>query len=237
MLAFYTAQLFCRLLIHAVSSEREYSFDNWIWKSTWQVKCGSPRSGRRKERRGLGLGDSIRTSGTLWIPDGHINWQTGHISLELLVNIYMSRSPLQAKLAHQANVQAFATNQVTIELLFQRLVRNARAEYDRGRNQDARDSCRPCRPLLRVEEIALCLSSALPGQAALVLGSAPSKPRRSRQPRRAVYPPPRLFTGIYAEAWDKYRQATADDDSNGRHQYIIILTAICSTGGAALLDD
>ncbi|KAL3584405.1 hypothetical protein FPOAC2_14503 [Fusarium poae] len=50
--------------------------------------------------------------------DGHINWQTGHISLELLVNIYMSRSPLQAKLAHQANVQAFATNQVTIELLF-----------------------------------------------------------------------------------------------------------------------
>ncbi|KAI8394928.1 hypothetical protein FOFC_05560 [Fusarium oxysporum] len=228
MLAFYTAQLFCRLLIHAVSSEREYSFDNWIWKSTWQVKCGSPRSGRRKERRGLGLGDSIRTSGTLWIPDGHINWQTGHISLELLVNIYMSRSPLQAKLAHQANVQAFATNQVTIELLFQRLVRNARAEYDRGRNQDA-EILADRAVALAVEEIARAYHQHFLAKLHSYWDRLRGKVGRQKLPvldmlqqaqeesaaETGRIPTAQAVHGIYAEAWDKYRQATADDDSNG----------------------
>jgi hypothetical protein len=61
----------------------------------------------------------------------------GHISLEVLINLYISRSPLQGKLAHQPNVQALTTNKVTIELLFQQLVRDARAAYDQGRGGDA----------------------------------------------------------------------------------------------------
>ncbi|KAG6978996.1 hypothetical protein FocnCong_v011040 [Fusarium oxysporum f. sp. conglutinans] len=178
-----------------------------------EVKCGSPRSGRRKERRGLGLGDSIRTSGTLWIPDGHINWQTGHISLELLVNIYMSRSPLQAKLAHQANVQAFATNQVTIELLFQRLVRNARAEYDRGRNQDA-EILADRAVALAVEEIARAYHQhSWPSCTRTGIGSEQAQEESAAETGRI--PTAQAVHGIYAEAWDKYRQATADDDSNG----------------------
>ncbi|KAG8664668.1 uncharacterized protein FPOAC1_013448 [Fusarium poae] len=228
ILSFYTAQLFCRLLIHAVSSERQYNFDNWIWKPTWQVKCRSPRSGRRKERRGLGLDDSIRSSGTLWIPHSHFDCQRGHISLELLVNTYMSRSPLQAKLAHQANVQALATNQVTTELLFQRLVRNARTEYDRGRNRDA-EILADRAVALAVEEIARAyhqhflaklhsywdrLRGKIGRQKLPVLDLLQQAQEESAAETGRI-PTAQAVHGIYAEAWDKYRQVTADDDSDG----------------------
>ncbi|KAF6512974.1 hypothetical protein HZS61_007232 [Fusarium oxysporum f. sp. conglutinans] len=119
----------------------------------------------------------------------------------------MSRSPLQAKLAHQANVQAFATNQVTIELLFQRLVRNARAEYDRGRNQDAE--------ILADRAVALAVEEIRPVLIiSTFLAKLHSKPRRVGS-RDCRIPTAQAVHGIYAEAWDKYRQATADDDSNG----------------------
>lgn len=49
----------------------------------------------------------------------------------------MSRSPLQARLTHQPNVQALATTQVTVELLFQQFVRDARGAYNSGHNEDA----------------------------------------------------------------------------------------------------
>ncbi|RKK42406.1 hypothetical protein BFJ69_g18403, partial [Fusarium oxysporum] len=222
ILAFYTAQLFCRLLIHAVSSEREYRFDNWIWKATWQVHCRSPRSCRRKERRGLGLGDSIRTSGTLWIPDGHINWQTGHISLELLVDIYMSRSPLQAKLAHQTNVQALATSQVTVELLFQRLLQNAGAEYSRGHNEDA-EILTDRAIALAAEEIARAyhqhflaklhsywdrLRGKIGRQKLPVLDLLQQAQEESAAETGRI-PTAQTVHGIYAEAWSKYCQVTA----------------------------
>ncbi|KAJ9412787.1 hypothetical protein QL093DRAFT_2570441 [Fusarium oxysporum] len=91
ILAFYTAQLFCRLLIYALSDEdEEQHFDNWIWKSVWSVRL----RGREKtvsERRGLGLGSLIDSTGMLWIPQSHIDWQHGHLSLK-------------ARLAHQPNV-------------------------------------------------------------------------------------------------------------------------------------
>ncbi|KAG7411880.1 hypothetical protein Forpe1208_v008353 [Fusarium oxysporum f. sp. rapae] len=221
--------LFCRLLIHAVSSERQYNFDNWIWKPTWQVKCRSPRSGsRRKERRGLGLDNSIRSSGTLWIPDSHFDWQRGHISLELLVNIYMSRSPLQAKLAHRANIQTLAANQVTIELLFQRLVRNARAEYDRGHNRDS-EILADRAVALAVEEIARAYHQHFLAKLHSYWDRLRGKIGRQKLPvldllQRAQVesaaeagriPTAQAIHGIYAEAWDKYRQATADDDDDG----------------------
>ncbi|KAG7402408.1 hypothetical protein Forpe1208_v001976 [Fusarium oxysporum f. sp. rapae] len=229
ILSLYTAQLFCRLLIHAVSSERQYNFDNWIWKPTWQVKCRSPRSGsRRKERRGLGLDNSIRSSGTLWIPDSHFDWQRGHISLELLVNIYMSRSPLQAKLAHRANIQTLAANQVTIELLFQRLVRNARAEYDRGHNRDS-EILADRAVALAVEEIARAYHQHFLAKLHSYWDRLRGKIGRQKLPvldllQRAQVesaaeagriPTAQAIHGIYAEAWDKYRQATADDDDDG----------------------
>ncbi|KAH7169545.1 hypothetical protein DER46DRAFT_659175 [Fusarium sp. MPI-SDFR-AT-0072] len=73
ILGFYTAQLLCCLLIYSVDDEQEYGFDNWIWKSTWQVKYRSRGNSCRKEQSGLGLGNSVHSSGTLWIPDGHFD--------------------------------------------------------------------------------------------------------------------------------------------------------------------
>ncbi|EEU34826.1 uncharacterized protein NECHADRAFT_88406 [Fusarium vanettenii 77-13-4] len=198
-------RLFCCLLIHAVSSEREYRFDYWIWRSAWQVKDRSRRNGRRKERQGLGLGNSIDSSGTLWMPHGHFDWQRGHISLELLVDLYISRSPLQAKLAHQTNVQALTANQVTIELLFQRLVRAARAEHDQGRNEDA-ESLADRAITLAVEETARAYHQHFLAKLHSYWDRLRGK--IGRQKLATVH-------GIYAEAWAKYCQVTADDDDDG----------------------
>ena len=69
ILAFYTAQLFCRLLIYALDDEEEeQNFDNWIWRSVWTVRTRGRGEGSVKERRGLGLGAHINASGMLWIP-------------------------------------------------------------------------------------------------------------------------------------------------------------------------
>ncbi|WKT53615.1 hypothetical protein QSH57_004199 [Fusarium oxysporum f. sp. vasinfectum] len=137
ILGFYTAQLLYRLLIHSADDEQEYGFDNWIWRPTWTVRTRGRGPRPLKQRRGLGLGDIIDTSGTLWIPGGHFNWQRGHIALEVLIDLYISCNPLQAKLARQSNVQALTTNQVTIELRFQQLTSKARIEYGQGHSEDA----------------------------------------------------------------------------------------------------
>ncbi|EXA29450.1 hypothetical protein FOVG_19070 [Fusarium oxysporum f. sp. pisi HDV247] len=130
ILAFYTAQLFCRLLIYALSDEdEEQHFDNWIWKSVWSVRL----RGREKavsERRGLGLGSLIDSTGMLWIPQSHIDWQHGHLSLEVLIHLYMARSPLQARLAHQPNVQVLTSTHIVVERLFQEWLRNAQLSHD-----------------------------------------------------------------------------------------------------------
>ncbi|KAH6867272.1 hypothetical protein B0T10DRAFT_534293 [Thelonectria olida] len=47
----------------------------------------------------------------LWIPCDLIDWRRGHLSLETLVDLYIPRSPLQARLAHQTNVQFLTTSQ------------------------------------------------------------------------------------------------------------------------------
>ncbi|RTE68758.1 hypothetical protein BHE90_016864, partial [Fusarium euwallaceae] len=228
ILAFHTAQLFCRLLIHAVGSEQEYRFDYWIWRSAWQVKDRSRRNGRRKERQGLGLGNSINSSGTLWMPHGHFDWQRGHISLELLVNLYISRSPLQAKLAHRTNVQALATNQVTIELLFRRLVRDARAEHDQGHDEDA-ESLADRAIALAVEETARAyhqhflaklhsywdrLRGKVGRQKLAVLDLLQQAQEESAAETGRI-PTAQTVHGIYAEAWAKYCQVTADDGDDG----------------------
>jgi hypothetical protein len=130
ILAFYTAQLFCRLLIYALSDEDdEQHFDNWIWKSVWSVR---PRGRERSasERRGLGLGSLIDSTGMLWIPQSHIDWQHDHLSLEVLIHLYMARSPLQARLAHQPNVQALTATHVVVKRLFQGWLRDAQLSHD-----------------------------------------------------------------------------------------------------------
>ncbi|KAH6957668.1 hypothetical protein BKA56DRAFT_648243 [Ilyonectria sp. MPI-CAGE-AT-0026] len=96
VLSFYTAQLFCRLLIYTLSSEQQFPYDNWIWLTKWV-------RGLFLERQGLGLEKSIRASGMLWVPPDCINWYGGHIVLEKLIHLYIPRSPIQTRLASQAN--------------------------------------------------------------------------------------------------------------------------------------
>lgn len=105
VLSFYTAQLFCRLLIYTLSSEQQFPYDNWIWLTKWVVQDRrSTQRGLFLERQGLGLEKSIRASGMLWVPPDCINWYGGHIVLEKLIHLYIPRSPIQTRLASQANV-------------------------------------------------------------------------------------------------------------------------------------
>ncbi|KAL3587391.1 hypothetical protein FPOAC2_13287 [Fusarium poae] len=129
ILAFYTAQLFGRLLIYALNEEdQEQHFDNWIWRSAWSVR---PR-GRSSVsvRRGLGLSAPIESTGMLWIPQSHVDWQRGNLSLEVLIHLYMARSPLQARLAHQPNVQVLTVSHVAVKRLFQRWLHDAQLSHD-----------------------------------------------------------------------------------------------------------
>ncbi|KAH7142563.1 hypothetical protein B0J13DRAFT_636000 [Dactylonectria estremocensis] len=106
ILSLYTAQLFCRLLIHNFSSERELNYDKWIWLSLWRVRA---RGRSLKERRGLGLEAPLNASGMLWIPRTQFDWRRGHLALGILVQLYIPRNPLQTRLASQANIQALTT--------------------------------------------------------------------------------------------------------------------------------
>lgn len=65
ILAFYTAQLLCRLLVHSLSSQRPVYYDKWLWLSRWRAKA---KRGAYYERLGLGLDVPIKASGMLWMP-------------------------------------------------------------------------------------------------------------------------------------------------------------------------
>src|SRR6185369_6442914 len=98
ILAFYTAQLLCRLLTYSLSNEADnHNFDRWIWLPRWtvEVKGRGGVARRRKERRGLGLRAPLEVDGMPWIPRDHFDWQRGHLSVEVLIDLYMPRSPLQ----------------------------------------------------------------------------------------------------------------------------------------------
>ncbi|KAH6869143.1 hypothetical protein B0T10DRAFT_594976 [Thelonectria olida] len=187
ILAFHTAQLFCRLLIHAVSSEREYSFDYWIWRSAWQVKDRSRRNGRRSGR----------------MPHCHFDWQRDHISPELLVNLYISRSPLQAKLAHRTNVQALATSQFEMRgpSMIKGITRMQRVLLTGP-------------SLLRLKRPpGLIISTFLPSFTRTETDS--EQAQEESEAETARIPTAQTVHGIYAEAWAKYRQVTADDGNDG----------------------
>lgn len=135
ILSFYTAQILCRLLILNFCSERELSHDKWIWLRDWRVR-GQPGSFR--ERRGLGLEKSIDESGMLWIPRDRIDWRRGHIALDTLIHLYIQRSPLQASLASQSNIQALTTSQLTVEFYLQEWIQDARQAFEEGRKDEGR---------------------------------------------------------------------------------------------------
>ncbi|KAH8654747.1 hypothetical protein BGZ61DRAFT_434989 [Ilyonectria robusta] len=163
----------------------------------------------------------------LWIPHGHIDWQRGHISLEVLINLYMSRSPLQARLAHQPNVQALTTTQVTVELLFQQLVRDAREAYDQGRNEDA-EKLADWAIVLAVEETARAYHQHFLAKIESYWDRVRGKLGRQNLPLLARLqhaqvesaaevgriPTAQTIHGIYTEAWAKYSEAVLADTNS-----------------------
>ena len=64
------------------------------------------------------------------------SWQHGHIALETLVGLYMSRSPLQTRLASQTNIQALTTSQVTVEFFLKEWIRDAQQAFKGGRKKE-----------------------------------------------------------------------------------------------------
>jgi len=128
ILALYTAQLFCRLLILNFSSAPELNYDNWIWKAQWTTKD--------KRRYGLGLDVEIEKEGMLWIPHNIMNWRGGNLSLSTLIRTYIPRSPLQARLLSQINIRKLTTNQLTVEYMVQEWVLQAQQAFDGGRAKE-----------------------------------------------------------------------------------------------------
>ncbi|KAH7187758.1 hypothetical protein DER44DRAFT_816409 [Fusarium oxysporum] len=120
ILAFYTAQLFCRLLTYALTSKEQFSYDNWIWLSRWTARSRTHHTRELRERQGLGLSVIIQDSGMLWIPYSCIDWYDGHIALETLIQLYIPRNPFQRGLLSQMNVQRLAASAIT------------KTDFDRG---------------------------------------------------------------------------------------------------------
>ncbi|KAH7112291.1 hypothetical protein B0J13DRAFT_631513 [Dactylonectria estremocensis] len=156
ILAFYTAQLLCRLLTWSLGSNTDRPFDRWIWLQRWTTRPRSRRSGAvkmRKERLGLGLREPLDGDGMFWIPHRHMDWQRGHLSLEVLLDLYMPRSPLQARLAHQPNLQALTSSRVTIEYRLHVWLDEARRMFADGQIGEGQDLVRRAAELA-TEEIA-----------------------------------------------------------------------------------
>ncbi|KAH6983819.1 hypothetical protein EDB80DRAFT_875320 [Ilyonectria destructans] len=138
ILAFYTAQLSCRLLTYTLTSEQQFPYDNWIWLPRWRVQHRrAHQAGSLLERQGLGVDVSIRNSGMLWIPQECMDWYGGHIALHTLIQLYIPRNPFQRGLLSQMNVQCLTASKVTIELSLRQLLQQARLEFDHGRRHKA----------------------------------------------------------------------------------------------------
>ncbi|KAJ3454057.1 hypothetical protein MRS44_018689 [Fusarium solani] len=225
ILSYYTAQLFCRFLLLAFSSEREVNHDKL---SEWRVRG---QRGSVKERRGLGLEESIDKSGMLWIPRDRIDWRRGYIALTTLIHIYIPRSPFQAPLASQANIQELTTTQLTVEFYLQEWVRDARQAFDGGREDEDRQlALRIVR--LSAEEIARAYNQQLLAKIQsywervrgnLGRGVLPALAQLEQARRDAAAERSRIVTAqtileIYMEAWAVYTAAAASSSSGDIHQ-------------------
>lgn len=209
--------------------------DNWIWLSRWTVAqmAGGGRR-QRKERRGLGLSSPINAHGMLWIPESHISWPHGHLALQYLIQLYIPRSPLQAPLLHQPNIQALTASHVTLEYLFQNQVKAAHRAFADGNEAEAvavalaGDAAR-----LAAEEIARSYHQHFLQKMATFWDKVRHRFGRANLPRldrlhqacqeagedRGRIVTAQMVWEIYLEAWERYMQVqqaiTIDDDDSG----------------------
>ncbi|KAI6756496.1 hypothetical protein HG531_014127, partial [Fusarium graminearum] len=117
LISLYTAKLLMRLLVLSLTSEARYSFDRWIWEAEWRARPGSQET----------------QDGMVWLAPHHINWITGQLTLEVLLNIYMERNPLQAELATPSTITLLATGNIAAE----RYIHQQLAAIPQGRESTA----------------------------------------------------------------------------------------------------
>ncbi|KKO99127.1 hypothetical protein THAR02_08761 [Trichoderma harzianum] len=115
MAGFHIAQLMLRLLALSLhdSAHEGLSYDKWIWLSTWKTQ--KIENGQRviHTRKGLGLSQVIERMETLWFEARHFYWPGGHIAIAELMQLYIPRSPLQARWSHQASIQAGSARSIS----------------------------------------------------------------------------------------------------------------------------
>ncbi|KAI8676085.1 hypothetical protein NCS56_00495400 [Fusarium sp. Ph1] len=227
ILSFYTAQLFCRLLIHTLSAEEPVTYDNWIWFKEWVVRDRSDPHRFRFQRQGLGLEQSIKTSGMLWVPAETIDWYNGHISLDVLVNIYIPRSPLQSRLVSQSNVQTLTTSRVTIEVLLLQHLEEARQLFEEGQQSRGKELAYKIAKIT-TQEIARAYNLHMLSKMESVWNRLRAKKGRSILPsleglkqtmEDSAAQASRKVTSqtiweIYAEAWAVYAPTLSDNEDS-----------------------
>jgi hypothetical protein len=122
---FYTAELFLRLLVSSLNSDRDYFADKWIWENQWKSK--QVKDGRRIQytRRGLGLRDAVRDNGLLWLRADQLDWMHGHLSIPELLQLYIPRNPQHPQWAAQSSVRTFACSNVSAAYVLEGLVLQA----------------------------------------------------------------------------------------------------------------
>ncbi|CZR49826.1 uncharacterized protein FPRO_16034 [Fusarium proliferatum ET1] len=119
ILAFYTAQLFCRLLTYALTSKEQFPYGNWIWLSRWTARSRTHHTRERRERLGLGLNETIQRSGMLWT----------YCFRKAYPNL-VPRNPIQRGFLSQMNVQRLAVFSISIELFLRHFLNQAKNEFD-----------------------------------------------------------------------------------------------------------
>ncbi|KAK4071105.1 hypothetical protein Purlil1_13522 [Purpureocillium lilacinum] len=72
----------------------------------------------------------------LWMPGRLFDWQGGHLAPATLTGVYLPRSPLQARLASQTNVQTLTTSKVAVEFFVKERHRDAKLAFKEGRRNE-----------------------------------------------------------------------------------------------------
>ncbi|OAQ58078.2 hypothetical protein VFPPC_11392 [Pochonia chlamydosporia 170] len=218
VLAYYLAQLLCRLLTYSLSSEQQLPFDNWIWKSKWTV--GDKQLNQRAkivERQGLGLDEVVKSSGMLWIPQACLDWAGGHIALDILAHLYIPRSPLHPRIAAQSNIRLLSATKATSELYLRRWLHQANQAFDLGQQTEAEQlAAKAIR--LAAEEVARSYHQhmftklagtwdrlrARVGRCRLSRLKRLQRGQEDTQEQRSKILDAQIIREVYVEAWSEY---------------------------------
>ncbi|RKK74457.1 hypothetical protein BFJ71_g17270 [Fusarium oxysporum] len=182
--------------------EKMLSYDQWIWLARWTVPSKSSRHREELiERQGLGLENVVKTSGMLWIPPNKMDWQRGHLALDVLLDF--------------------------VDVFFQNWLKEARTAFESDRSQDAEELLERAFSLA-TEEIArayhqhvlLKLQSYWERDRARIgQDKLPPLSRLQECIEDSATEDGQIVTAqtiweIYAEGWSLYAEVCADADPN-----------------------